>query len=122
MQTYEYLIDVAPDTFHQPIGFGNFGAVGSEINPCSHAITDVLGLVLITELFALGKNILHFRFGEADIEGVGFLFPLAIQILAFVLGKLILGLNGKALVKLGSDLFIKRVIDSSVIGHTCGLI
>lgn len=70
MQAYEYLIDVTTYAFHQTIAFGNLGTVGSEINPRPDTITDILRFVLVTVLLALGKNILHFRFRETNIEGV----------------------------------------------------
>ena len=46
----KYLIDVCPDAFHQTIAFSNLGAVGSEVNPRTNTITDILGLVLVTVL------------------------------------------------------------------------
>ena len=49
----KYLIDVAPDAFHQPVGFGNFTVVGSEVNPRTNTITDILGLVLVPILLTL---------------------------------------------------------------------
>ena len=100
----KYLVDVCSDAFHQTVTFGNFGTVGREINPRPNTITDILGLVLVTVLLTLGKNVLHFRFGETNIEGVGLLLLLAFQVLAFIVGKLALVLVGKALVKVGSDL------------------
>lgn len=100
----KYLVDVCSDAFHQTVTLGNFGTVGREINPRPNTITDILGLVLVTVLLTLGKNVLHFRFGETNIEGVGLLLLLAFQVLAFIVGKLALVLVGKALVKVGSDL------------------
>ena len=49
----KYLIDVRSDAFHQAIAFGNFGTVGSEINPRPNAVTDILGLVLVPILLTL---------------------------------------------------------------------
>ena len=51
----KYLIDVRTDAFHQAICFGNIGVVGSEINPCTNAVTDILRFVLVTVLLTLGK-------------------------------------------------------------------
>lgn len=110
----KYLIDVRSDAFHQAITFGNFGTVGREINPRTNTITDILGLVLVAVLLTLGKNVLHFRFGETNIEGVGLLLLLAFQVLAFIVGKLALVLVGKALVKVGSDLFVQSIVGSLV--------
>lgn len=117
----KYLVDVCSDAFHQTVTLGNFGTVGREINPRPNTITDILGLVLVTVLLTLGKNVLHFRFGETNIEGVGLLLLLAFQVLAFIVGKLALVLVGKSLVKVGSDLFVKCVIDCSLVGHTLKL-
>lgn len=70
MKSHGNLIDIAPDAFHQPICFRNIGAVGSEINPCSHAVTDILGLVLVSVLLTLRKYVLHFGFRESHVKGV----------------------------------------------------
>ena len=59
--------------------------------------------------------------GEPHIKSVGLLLPLASQVLAFIIGKLALVLVGKALVKVGSDLLIKCVVDSTLVGHTLEL-
>ena len=48
----KYLIDVRSDAFHQAIAFGNFGTVGSKINPRPNTVTDILGLVLVAVLLA----------------------------------------------------------------------
>ena len=109
VQAYEYLVDVVPNAFHQPVGFSDFGAIRSEINPCTNTITDILCLVLISVLLTLGKNILHFRFGETDVERVGLFFFLTFQILAFIIGELALVLVGKAFVKVGFDLLSRAL-------------
>ena len=106
----KYLIDVAPDAFHQAIGFRNITVVGSEINPRMNTITDILRFVFITVLLALRKDILHFGFCKAYIEGVRLLLPLAFQVLVFIIGKLVLGLVCKGIVKLGSNLFVQALL------------
>ncbi|MBO5320537.1 MAG: hypothetical protein J6B01_12140 [Ruminococcus sp.] len=117
----KYLIDVRSDAFHQAIAFGNFGTVGSEINPRPNTVTDILGFVLVTVLLTPCKNILHFRFRKANIQRVRLLLPLAFQVLAFIVGKLVLRLVCKGIVKLGSNLFVQSVVDSSLIGHALEL-
>ena len=106
MKSDSNLIDVPANSIYLPICFGEVGFINKQINPRLDTITDILGLVLVTELLALRNNILYFRFGEADIEGIALLLPLGFQVLAFVLGKLVLGFVCKGIVKLGSDLFI----------------
>ncbi|MBR6967117.1 MAG: hypothetical protein IKH78_01185 [Ruminococcus sp.] len=49
----KYLIDVRSNAFHQTIAFGNFGTVGSEINPHTNTISDILRLVLVPVLLTL---------------------------------------------------------------------
>lgn len=117
----KYLVDVTPDAFHQPVGFSNLGAVRSEVNPCPDTITDILRFVFIAVLLALRKNVMHFRFGETDVERVGLFFFLTFQILAFIIGELALVLVGKAFVKVGFDLLVKGVIYCSLVGHSCEL-
>ncbi|MCR4645957.1 MAG: DUF6444 domain-containing protein [Oscillospiraceae bacterium] len=45
----------------------------------------------------LRNDVLHFRFGETNIEGVRLLFTLSFQVLPFALGKLVLGLVFKGI-------------------------
>ena len=47
VKSYKYLVDVLTDTLHKPVGFSDLGAVGSEINPCPNAVTDILRFVFI---------------------------------------------------------------------------
>ena len=121
VQAYEYLVDVVPNAFHQPVGFSDFGAIRSEINPCTNTITDILCLVLISVLLTPCNNVLHFRFREAYIQRVGLLFFLTFQVLTFIICELILVLVGKAFVKVGFDLLVKGVIYCSLVGHSCEL-
>ena len=107
----KYLIDVRSDTLHKPVGFSDLSAVGSEINPRPNTITDILGLILVPILLTLRYDVLHFQFGEPDIQCVRLLLPLAFQVLAFIIGKLVLRLVCKGIVKLGSNLFIQSIID-----------
>ena len=120
MQSNGYLIDVRSDAFHSLVDLGESTAVGSEINPCSHAVTDILGLVLIAVLLTLQKNILHFGFREPHIKGVGLLLPLAFQVLPFIVCKLTLRLVCKSIVKLGLHIFVQCIIDSALVSYACG--
>ena len=49
MQADSYLIDVRADAFHSIVDLGNSTAVGSKINPCSYAVTDILRFVFVEE-------------------------------------------------------------------------
>ena len=120
MQSNGYLIDVRSDAFHSLVDLGESTAVGSEINPYSHAVTDILGLVLIAVLLTLQKNILHFGFREPHIKGVGLLLPLAFQVLPFIVCKLTLRLVCKSIVKLGLHIFVQCIIDSALVSYACG--
>ena len=117
----KYLVDVCSDAFHQAVTLRYVGGVVSEINPRPNAVTDILRFVFIAVLLTLRKNILHFRFRKAYIQRVGLLLLLAFQVLAFIVGKLVLGLVCKGIVKLGSDLFVQSVVDCSLIGHALEL-
>ena len=88
----KYLVDVCSDAFHQTVTLGNFGTVGREINPRPNAVTDILRFVFIAVLLTLCNDVLHFRFRKAYIQRVGLLLPLAFQVLAFIVGKLVLRL------------------------------
>lgn len=50
----KYLIDVCSDALHKPVGFSDLGAVGSEVNPCTNTVTDILRFVFIAVLLTLG--------------------------------------------------------------------
>lgn len=56
----QYLVDVAPDAFHNTVTLRYVGGVGNKVNPCPNAVTDILRFVLVTVLLTLGKYILHF--------------------------------------------------------------
>ena len=84
------MIHIAPDAFHSLVDLGISIAVESEINSRTNTITDILRFVFITILLTLQKNILHFRFGKAYIERVRLLFLFTFQVLAFIIGKLVL--------------------------------
>ena len=115
------MVHIAPDAFHSLVDLGISVTVGSEVNPRPNTITDILGFVFITVLLTPCKNILHFRFRKANIQRVGLLLPLAFQVLAFIVGKLVLRLVCKGIVKLGSYLFIQSIVDCSLIGHALEL-
>ena len=66
----KYLVDVCPNAFHQSITLRYIGGVENKINPCPNAVTDILRFVFVTVLLTLRKNLLHFRFGETNIEGI----------------------------------------------------
>ena len=117
----KYLIHVAPYAFHQAITLRYVGGIGYKINPRTNTVTDILRFVFIAVLLTPRKNILHFRFCKAYIQRIGLLFFPTFQVLAFIIGKLTLVLVCKALVKVGSDLLVKCMIDSSLIGHTLEL-
>lgn len=108
----KYLIYVCSNTLHKPVGFSNLGSVGREINPRPNAVTDILRFVLVPILLTLRNNILHFRFREPHIKGVRLLLPLVFQVLAFIVGKLVLKLVCKSIVKLDSYLFIQSIVGS----------
>ena len=117
MQSDSYLIDVRADAFHSLVDLGKSTAVGSKVNPRTNAVTVILRFVFVPVLIALRKYILHFGFREAYIERVGLLFFLTFQVLAFIVGKLVLGLVCKGIVKLGSNLFVQSIVDSSLVAH-----
>ena len=121
VKSNKYLVNVRSDTLHQTIGFSNLGAVGCEINSRPNTVTDILGFVLVTVLLTPCKNILHFRFRKANIQRVRLLLPLAFQVLAFIVGKLVLRLVCKGIVKLGSNLFVQSIVDCSLLGHALEL-
>lgn len=121
VKSNKYLVDVALDAFHKTVTFGNLGTVGSNINPRPNTITDILRLVLVTVLLTLCNDVLHFRFREAYIQRVGLLFFLTFQVLAFIICELVLVLVGKAIVKLGSNVFVQSIVDSSLVGYSLKL-